>query len=183
MDIILMKKNYISEIQKSMKMLSKVKNTIFLGQSVKYPGSSIYESLKYVPQSKRLELPVLEDAQMGMTFGLALEGFFPVSCFPRYDFLILGLNQLINHLDKVNYLTNNNFKSRIFIRTMIGSTKPLNAGPQHTQDLTAGLKKILTYIEIIEIKKNTEIYKIYKKNLKNKKKILLFVEDGNLYNS
>lgn len=174
-------KKYIEGIQNAMFYISKKKNAIFLGQSVKYPGSSIYESLKKVPDNKKIELPVFEDTQMGMSLGLALNGFFPITCYPRYDFLILALNQLINHLDKINYLTNNKFNSRIFIRTMIGATKPLNAGPQHTQDLTTGLKKILKYVKIIELKKNTEILEVYKKALNDKIKIILFVEDGNLY--
>lgn len=180
MDSILMNK-YLNDIQKAMFHLSKINNSIFLGQSVKYPGSSIYVSLEKVKESKKLEMPVFEDTQMGLTFGLALNGFFPISCFPRYDFLILGLNQMINHMDKVNYLTNNKFKSKIFLRTMIGARKPLHAGPQHTQNLTNGLKKILDYIEIIEIKKNSNILKLYKKALKDKCKIFLFVEDGNYY--
>ena len=37
---------------------------------------------------------------MGMTLGLALEGFFQC-CFPRFDFVLLGLNQLVNHMDKL----------------------------------------------------------------------------------
>ena len=52
---------------------------------------------------------------MGMTLGLALEGYIPVSCFPRFDFLILALNQLVNHIDKIDYLTDNQFKSKIII--------------------------------------------------------------------
>jgi pyruvate/2-oxoglutarate/acetoin dehydrogenase E1 component len=180
MGFVLMK-SYIQKIQEAMLFLSKKKKAIFLGQSVKYPGSSIFESLKTVPKNKKIELPVFEDVQMGLTLGLALEEYFPISCYPRYDFLILGLNQLVNHLDKVNYLTNNSFKSRIFIRTMIGARKPLNAGPQHTQDITNGLKKILTYIKIIHIKKNSNIIKIFKNALSDKKKIILFVEDGNNY--
>ena len=64
---------------------------------------------------------------------------------------------------------------------MVGARKPLNAGPQHTQDITNGLKKILTYIKIIHIKKNSNIIKIFKNALLDKKKIILFVEDGNNY--
>ena len=161
MDIVLMR-TYLSEIQESMKVISKRKNAIFIGQSVKYPGSSIFESLKLVDKKKRIEMPVFEDTQMGMTLGLALEGFFPVSCFPRFDFLILGMNQLINHLDKIDYLS---------------------GGPQHTQNLTKGLKKILSTIKIIELKNKNQIKKAYLNNLKSKEKIILFVEHGDLYNS
>ena len=49
---------YLKEISRSMKMLSKNKKTIFIGQSVKYSGSSIYVSLKNVPNQKKIELPV-----------------------------------------------------------------------------------------------------------------------------
>ena len=34
---------------------------------------------------------------MGMTLGLALEGYIPVSCFPRFDFLILALPTCKSH--------------------------------------------------------------------------------------
>lgn len=174
---------YLADVQDAMYYISQIKNTVFLGQSVKYPGSSIFASLEKVSKNKRLEMPVFEDTQMGLTFGMSLNGYFPISCFPRYDFLILAFNQMINHMDKVEYLTNKKFNSKIFIRTMIGSRKPLHAGPQHTQDLTSGLKKILKYIKIREIKKNSNILKIYKDAIKDKSKIFLFVEDGNNYSS
>ena len=38
---------------------------------------------------------------MGMSIGLALNGYIPITCFPRFDFLILAFNQLVNHLDKI----------------------------------------------------------------------------------
>ena len=55
---------YLKEISRSMKMLSKNKKTIFIGQSVKYSGSSIYVSLKNVPNQKKIELPVFEETQL-----------------------------------------------------------------------------------------------------------------------
>ena len=35
---------------------------------------------------------------MGISTGLTGNGYIPVSCYPRFDFLILAMNQLINHL-------------------------------------------------------------------------------------
>ena len=175
--------SYLKEIQKSMKFLAKNKNVIFMGQSVVYPGSSIFISLKDVPKSKRIEIPVMEEVQTGMAIGMALNGYIPVSCYPRFDFLILAANQLTNHLDKIDYLTNNNFNSKILIRTMIGSTKPLNAGLQHTQDHTNALKKLLKYSEVIKLNREDEIFDKYRNALskKNKKKVFIFIEDGNKY--
>ena len=45
--------NYSSEIKKSMKMLSKNRKTIFLGQSVEVPGNLLFKSLEFVPSSKK----------------------------------------------------------------------------------------------------------------------------------
>jgi pyruvate/2-oxoglutarate/acetoin dehydrogenase E1 component len=181
MDIILMSL-YLNKICLAMKKISRIKNTIFLGQSVKYSGNSIYSSLKDVPLKKRIELPVFEEVQMGMSIGLALQGFIPITCFPRFDFLILALNQLVNHADKIDHLTNNQFKSKIIIRTLVGSKYPLDAGPQHTQDHTEALKKLLVNTRIIKITKNSDVLKNYLAPFKdNKHKIFLFVEDGNNY--
>ena len=175
---------YLKEVQRSMEYISKKKNVIFLGQSVEYPGSSIYVSLKKVPMNKRLELPIFEETQMGLSLGLALNGFIPITCYPRFDFLILAMNQLVNHLDKIDYLTNNKFKSKIIIRTLVGSTKPLNAGPQHTQDHTKGFDKMLGFSKVINLRKKESVFKTYKKiiNSKSGEKIFVIVEDGNKYN-
>ena len=173
---------YVSEINRSMKYLAKSKKTIFLGQSVAYPGSSIYVSLKNIKDNKKIELPVFEETQMGMTLGLALEGYIPISCFPRFDFLILAVNQLINHIDKIDYITDNKFNSKIIIRTMVGSTYPLNAGPQHSQNHTEAIKKFSNNIKVVYLNKSADIFKQYKSSMLNKKnKIYLFVEDGNKY--
>ena len=176
-------KNYCQEIIRSMELLASNKKTIFLGQSVTYPGSLIYQTLKSLPKRKKIELPVFEEVQMGISIGLALEGYIPVTCYPRFDFLILALNQLINHADKINHLTNGDFKSRIIVRTLIGATKPLDAGPQHTQDYTVGLKKMLRFIKVIRLTQNSNIYSLYKNALTDKKnRVFLFIEDSNLYN-
>ena len=80
---------YKSELIRSMSFLSKDKRTIFLGQSVNFSGNAIYNTLSHIPKNKKIELPVFEEVQLGMSTGLALNGFIPISCFPRFDFLIL----------------------------------------------------------------------------------------------
>ena len=102
-------KNYKSEIIRSMQYLGSKKNSIFLGQSVGVPGNLIYGSLSKVPNKKKIELPVFEDTQMGMSIGLSLNGYLPISCYPRFDFFILSLNQTINHLDKLKIISSKEF--------------------------------------------------------------------------
>ena len=62
---------YKKELIRSMNYLAKKPNTIFLGQSVEFSGNAIYNTLIGVPIKKKLEMPVFEDAQMGMSMGLA----------------------------------------------------------------------------------------------------------------
>ena len=45
-------KNYVSEIKRSMKYLSKDNKSIFIGQAVDVPGNLIYKSLIEIPSSK-----------------------------------------------------------------------------------------------------------------------------------
>ena len=69
------------EIIKSMNFLSKKKDTIFLGQSVIYPGNLLYKTLKQVKKKKKIELPVFEEVQMGMSIGMSLKWYLPITCF------------------------------------------------------------------------------------------------------
>jgi pyruvate/2-oxoglutarate/acetoin dehydrogenase E1 component len=178
-----MKLKYKSELIRSMNMLSKHKKTIFLGQSVKYSGNAIFNTLKNIPDHKKIELPVFEDVQMGMSIGLSLNGFIPITCYPRFDFLVLAFNQMVNHLDKIQQMSNKQFQPKIIIRTSIGSKKPLDGGPQHTQDYTKIFKSILSEIEVIMLSNPKNIYKTYKNCIKKEnKKSYLIIEHGDFYN-
>ena len=177
-------KKYKDELIRSMKYLSRDKRTIFLGQSVKYSGNAIFNTLRDIDVRKKIELPVFEDVQMGLSTGLALQGFIPITCYPRFDFLILAMNQLVNHLDKIRHMSFNEFKPRVIIRTSIGSKKPLDGGVQHTQNYTKMLKDILTEIEVINLVNPNQIFNEYKKALKRKdSKSTLLIENGDFYNS
>ncbi len=172
--------NYKNEIKKSMQMLSKNPKTIFLGQSVEVPGNLLFKSLEKVPHKKKLELPVFEETQMGMAIGLSLNGFIPITCYPRFDFFILSLNQTINHLDKFNLISSNEFDPFVIIRVLVGGKKGIDAGPQHTGNYTSAMKKMIKFLNVIELKNSSQIYKSYK-NCINKKKSTLFVEYSDSY--
>lgn len=178
-----MKKKYKNELIKSMEMLSKKKKTVFLGQSVMFSGNAIYNTLIKVPKKKKIEMPVFEDVQMGLSMGMALNGYVPISCFPRFDFLILACNQLLNHLDKIQRMSKNQFLPKVIIRTSIGSKKPLDGGPQHTQDYTTIFKKVLTEVEVIYLDDPNKIYSQFKYMINPKiKKSFLVIENGDFYN-
>ena len=182
MDIILIM-TYKKELIKSMNFLSRHPKTIFLGQSVSYPGNSMFNTLVGVPENKKIELPVFEDVQMGISIGLAMEGFIPVTCYPRFDFLILAFNQIVNHLDKIRLMTRQEFKPRIIIRTAIGAKRPLDGGPQHTQDYTEIFRKTLSEIKVVKLTNKNKIFTTFKKILNDKDShSYLVIEDGDKFN-
>ena len=162
--------SYKHEIQKSMKYLGKKKNTIFLGQSVAVPGNLLFGSLSKVHNNKKLELPLFEETQMGMSIGLSLNGFIPITCYPRFDFLVCATNQLVNHLDKISIISEGQFQPRVIIRTSIGSQRPLDPQKQHTGDFTDQFRKICTNIDILKLNEPEDILNTYKKAIDKKNK-------------
>ena len=134
--------SYFEELTQAMTMLGQHEKVLFVGQGVKYDGQRMHASFKGVPEEKRIEFPVAEEFQMGFCTGLALEGFIPVSVYPRMDFLLLAANQLINHLDKM--------QAHVIVRVGVGSNKPLDPGPQHTQDHTEAFQLMLKNTPVVE---------------------------------
>ena len=83
-----------------MDFLASKKNTIFIGQAVAVPGTAMSNTLKDIAKKKLIELPVAEEMQMGMSLGLAMDENVTISIFPRWNFVLYGINQLVNHIDK-----------------------------------------------------------------------------------
>jgi pyruvate/2-oxoglutarate/acetoin dehydrogenase E1 component len=173
---------YKDELIKAMEFLGNQEKTIFLGQSVACTGNAIFKTLEKVQMSKRLEMPIFEDTQMGMSIGLSLEGFVPISVFPRMDFLITAMNQLENHLDKIKEMSHGEFNPKVIIRTAIGSIKPLYPGIQHCSDYTTALKVLLKNINVVKLTDSKEIVSEYKRAFESEKSIIL-IEDSDLYDN
>jgi pyruvate/2-oxoglutarate/acetoin dehydrogenase E1 component len=148
-----------------MSILSWHPKTVFVGQAVKYRGQAAYQTFQGVPPERRLELPVCEDFQMGFCIGLALEGYVPVCFYPRWDFLLLAANQLVNHLDKIPLMTK--FRPKVIIRTAVGRSQPLNPGPQHTQNHTHAFRQMLHTVDVHELFNTNYIVPTYEKALKS----------------
>jgi pyruvate/2-oxoglutarate/acetoin dehydrogenase E1 component len=136
-----------------------------------------------VPTDRLIELPVAEEMQMGMTTGMALTGLIPVSIFPRWNFLICAMNQLINHLDKIQVMSNGGYKVKAIVRTGIGSQRPLHPQHQHVGDYTEALRSMCTTIEVIRLEEPSDIFPAYEKALlRDDGRSTLLVEYGDFYN-
>lgn len=151
----------MDELSRAMELMGSHSNTIFVGQSVEVAGTAMRNTLLNVDESKLLELPVEEDFQLGLSIGMALTGLVPISIFPRWNFLLLATNQIVNHLDKLRDLTQNESPGKVIIRTGIGSKKPLHPGPQHTGDFTEAFKLMCPNINVVRLDSAESIFEEY----------------------
>ena len=174
---------YFDELKRAMEYLASYESVVFLGQAVKVAGTGMSNTLKDISQDKRIELPVCEDMQMGITNGLAMNGFIPVTLFPRWNFLMLATNQIVNHLDKIPIMTQYKVEPKVIIRTSVGSERPLHPQHQHVGDFTEGYRKLLSNIEIIRLEEPDEIFPAYQRALhREDSKCTILVEYGDYYN-
>ena len=174
---------YFEELKRSMEYLGNKRNTIFIGQAVEVPGTAMSNTLKNIKKDKLVELPVAEEMQMGMTIGMLMAGQIPVSIFPRWNFLLLAINQLVNHLDKFTLMNGRGYKSKAIIRTSIGSERPLHPQFQHVGDYSNSIKAMCPRIHIVKLQNPKNIFKEYKKAINRKDgKSTILVEYGDYYN-
>ena len=145
---------------------------VFIGQGVRDAGTFMSTTLTDVPLEKRIELPVAEEMQMGMCIGMALTGMIPVSVYPRFNFLILAMNQLVNHL--------NVMQPHVIVRVGVGSTKPLDPGPQHRGNMTAAFRLLMPNTTIVELTHADRIIPEYRAALDRNGPTVL-VEIADLY--
>lgn len=173
---------YSKELTRSMNFLGQHRDVVFIGQSVVDGGTAMKSTLLNIESNKLFEMPVDEDFQMGLSIGMALEGRIPISIFPRWNFLLLATNQIVNHLDKLSEMTGINNSGKVIIRTGIGSINPLNPGPQHTGDFTDAFKLMCPNINVVRLDEASNIFNEYKYALERKDgKSSLIVEWSDKY--
>lgn len=167
---------FATEVNRAMRLLAEDDRSIFIGQSVRYDGAAIYYSLDGVPMAKRLEFPVAENLQLGYCTGLSLAGKLPVCIYPRMDFMLLAMDALVNHLDKLPMF---GWRPKIIIRARVGQKKPLDAGPQHTQNYTSAFRQMLTTVDVVELRHAEDVLPAYEDALRNKYSTII-VENPNV---
>ena len=156
---------YFEELKKAMTLLAEHPKTIFIGQAVEFAGTGLYDSLTHIPSNKKMELPVAEYFQCGLANGMALEGMIPVSTFPRWNFLLMGVDQIVNHLDKFNEMSNGKFQPKVIIRVAVGSERPVDPQCQHKGNFSEAFRLMCKNTEVIELHEPEDIVPAYRKAL------------------
>jgi pyruvate/2-oxoglutarate/acetoin dehydrogenase E1 component len=151
---------YKDELTKAMTYLGEQEDTRFVGQQIVYPGNPMSATLENVSKDKMTEVPVMEEAQMGMSLGMAMTGLSVVTIYPRWDFLISATNQLVNHLDKYELMTGK--KASVIIRVGKGADEPLDPGHQHKGNYYNEFQSLCPSITFHEFTSSSDIFETYK---------------------
>lgn len=171
--------DYKLAITSAMTELGKADDVVFIGQQIIYAGNPMSTTLGEVPKEKMIEVPVIEETQMGMSLGLAIAGKRVITFYPRWDFVVSATNQLVNHLDKYELMTGN--KVDILIRVGKGSDEPLDPGHQHKANYFEEFKSMCKNIKFFDLKTAEDVEIAYN-HFKTEGGINLLVEYPQLYN-
>jgi pyruvate/2-oxoglutarate/acetoin dehydrogenase E1 component len=171
---------YKDALTNSMSFLSEKPDTIFIGQQILFQGNPMSTTLTNVLKSKMIEVPVMEESQMGMSLGMSMAGKFVITFYPRWDFIICATNQLVNHIDKLKLMSGGNWDANMIIRLGKGSDKPLDPGHQHKGNYLNQFKELCPNIKFTELTDSTQIESSYVEAYE-KKGIHVIVEYPELY--
>lgn len=152
---------YQQELKRAMEWLGQRPDVIILGQAVCYGGTGCYDSLVDVDNEQKLEFPIAENFQIGVSIGLALNGLVPVSIVPRWNFLICAADQIVNHLDKMLLMSDYACQPKVIIRVAVGSEIPVDPQQQHKGNFANAFRTMCQTIDIVELRSPEEIVPAY----------------------
>jgi pyruvate/2-oxoglutarate/acetoin dehydrogenase E1 component len=174
--------SYTAALCEAMRMLAARPNSIFLGQGVGAPSTIQTDTLRVVPEEKRIEFPVAEELQMGVAIGMSLAGWLPISVYPRWDFLLLAAGQLVLHLDRIAQMTHGGFAPKVIVRVVAPATHPFDPGPQHDDDFTEAFRLMCERVKIITLPSADHVMPAYRRALETPLSTVL-VEYGDRYDA
>ena len=176
--------NYLEEITRAMTFLGQKNDLLVVGQTTLYPGTNCFKTLLKIDNSKKIEMPVAESFQFGLSIGLCLQGYVILNLYPRMNFLLCAIEPLVNYLDKIKEISHNEYKIKMIIRTLIGSEKPLYPGVSHIGDFTDFFKLLLKNTEVIRLDESEQIFESYQKAYERiDGKSTLLIEWANKYDN
>ena len=117
------------------------KGYIFIGYNV-IKGNAM-GTLASVPDIQKIETPVAENLMVGLAIGMSFEGFRPVVYFERQDFMMVAMDAIVNHLDKIERISHGEFKVPVIIRAVVADGGPFYSGITHSQDFTKMFQAVL----------------------------------------
>ncbi len=109
---------------------------LFLGEDILSPYGGAFKvakELSVLAPGKVFSTPISEAAIVGISNGLALNGFKPFAEIMFGDFVTLAFDQLVNHASKFHHMFNKKANCPVVVRTPMGGHR--GYGPTHSQTL------------------------------------------------
>lgn len=109
---------------------------VFLGEDILSPYGGAFKvarELSFLAPGKVFSTPISESAIVGISNGLALNGFKPFAEIMFGDFVTLAFDQIVNHASKFHHMFNKKANCPVVIRTPMGGRR--GYGPTHSQTL------------------------------------------------
>ena len=97
-------------------------------------GTTIEPYQKFGPD-RVFDVPISENMLTGAAVGAAINGMRPMMVHARMDFLLLTMDQIVNHAAKWKYMSGGEFSVPLVIRAIVG--KGWGQAAQHSQSLQA----------------------------------------------
>jgi len=118
-------------------------DTYILGEGVD-DASGIFGTTKGLVErygtERVVDIPLAENGMTGIAIGTALTGMRPIFVHMRPDFMILALDQLLNHAAKWSYMSNGEVPVPLTLRAVTG--RGWGSAAQHSQNIQG----LLTYM-------------------------------------
>jgi pyruvate dehydrogenase E1 component alpha subunit len=150
---------------------------IFIGYNV--AKGDAMGTLKEVLAEQKLETPVAENLMSGLAIGMSFEEFLPVLYFERHDFMMVAMDAIVNHIDKIERISHGEFKVPVIIRAVTADGGPFYSGITHSQDFTEVLKAAVTF-PVYDPKSGKEILEAFR-NARDSKRPAIIVERKSRY--
>jgi pyruvate dehydrogenase E1 component beta subunit len=114
--------------------LARDPRVFLLGEGID-DASGVFGTTKGLQQKygkdRVFDTPIAENTLTGIAAGAAMAGLRPVLIHSRMDFLLLSLDQLVNHASKWSYMFGGKVKVPMVVRTV--SARGWGSGAQHSQ--------------------------------------------------
>ncbi len=96
-------------------------------------------------KNRIVDLPLAENGMTGVAIGAAISGMRPIFVHMRPDFLLLALDQLLNHAAKWSYMSDGKLAVPLTIRCVVG--RGWGSAAQHSQ----AIHGLLTYLPGVKV--------------------------------
>jgi len=133
---------YKDAVGEAMQELGRL-GAIFIGYNV--ARGDAMGTLRGVDIEQKLETPVAENLMSGLAIGMSFEGFLPVLYFERHDFMLVAMDAIVNHIDKIERISHGDFKLPLIIRAVTADAGPFYSGITHSQDFTNVFREAVSF--------------------------------------